>query len=147
APPPPSPLIQGSSTPSAKVVAITASTQSPPAASTSAPTAAALPDCAATMPPLDVVAGLRICWRLLNWSRMLLPLLSVVFVSLLYRACPPGILARHVLGYFARKGRRTLLQKRLDALAHVGMAAALDRHRLVDIQQFERRRRSGKSPQ
>src|SRR5438552_15742456 len=73
APPPPSPLIQGSSTPSANVVAITASTQSPPAASTSAPTAAALPDCAATMPPLDVVAGLRICWVLLNWSRMLLP--------------------------------------------------------------------------
>src|SRR5882757_1365701 len=77
APPPPSPLIQGSSTPSANVVAITASTQSPPAASTSAPTCAALPDCAATMPPLDVVAGLRICWLLLNWSRMLLPLLSV----------------------------------------------------------------------
>src|SRR5207342_1851087 len=70
APPPPSPLIQGSSTPSANVVAITASTQSPPAASTSAPTCAAFPDCAATMPPLEVTAGLRIDWVLENWSRI-----------------------------------------------------------------------------
>src|ERR1700737_4037267 len=70
APPPPTPLIQGSSTPSANVVAITASMQSPPAASTAAPTSAALRDCAATMPPLETTAGLRICWELLNWSRM-----------------------------------------------------------------------------
>src|SRR4029453_4549218 len=70
APPPPSPLIQGSSTPSAKVVAMTASTQSPPAASTSAPTCAALLDCAATMPPLEVTAGLRITCVLENWSRI-----------------------------------------------------------------------------
>jgi len=53
---------QGSSTPSANVVAITASTQSPPSASTAAPTSAAFRDCAATMPPLEVTAGLRICW-------------------------------------------------------------------------------------
>jgi hypothetical protein len=52
------------------VVAITASTQSPPAASTSAPTCAALLDCAATMPPLEVTAGLRIACVLENWSRM-----------------------------------------------------------------------------
>src|SRR5690349_3247883 len=78
APPPPAPLIQGSSTPRAKVVAITASTQSPPAASTSAPTSAALRDCAATMPPFEVTAGLRITCELENWSDMaLLP--GVVF--------------------------------------------------------------------
>src|SRR3954453_7182165 len=64
------PLIQGSSTPSANVVATTASTQSPPAASTAAPTSAAFRDCAATMPPLDVTTGLRICWALENWSCM-----------------------------------------------------------------------------
>src|ERR1019366_10683950 len=75
------PLIQGSSPPSAKVVAMTASTQSPPAASTSAPTSAALRDCAATMPPLETTAGLRICWALLNWSLMLLSSLSFTFVE------------------------------------------------------------------
>src|SRR3954470_24314706 len=62
------PLIQGSNTPSAKVVATTASTQSPPAASTSAPTSAALRDCAATIPPFEMTAGLRICWALLKRS-------------------------------------------------------------------------------
>src|SRR6516165_854626 len=62
APPPPRPFIQGSSTPSAMPVAITASTQSPPAASTSAPISAALRACAATMPPFDETAGFRICW-------------------------------------------------------------------------------------
>ena len=49
---------------------MTASTQSPPAASTEAPTSAALRDCEATMPPLETVAGLRICWALENWSRI-----------------------------------------------------------------------------
>src|SRR5688572_10365729 len=73
APPPPAPLIQGSSTPSAKVVATTASMQSPPAASTAAPISAARRDCEATMPPLDVTAGLRICWELEKWSVMALP--------------------------------------------------------------------------
>src|SRR5712671_6258621 len=71
APPPPRPLIQGSSTPRAKVVAITASMQSPPAASTPAPTSAALRDCEATTPPLETTAGLRICWVLENWSAMM----------------------------------------------------------------------------
>src|SRR5689334_1719205 len=70
APPPPMPLIHGSSVPSAKVVAIMASTQSPPAASTAAPTSAARRDCAATMPPLEETAGLRSCWELENWSSM-----------------------------------------------------------------------------
>jgi hypothetical protein len=45
---------QDLSTPSANVVATTASTHSPPAADTSAPTSAALRDCAVTMPPLVV---------------------------------------------------------------------------------------------
>src|SRR6185436_3981343 len=67
--------------------------------------------------------------------------------QLLLWAVPPGILARHVLGYLTRKGRRALLDKRLDAFADVGMAAALDRHRLVDIEQLERTRRAGESPQ
>src|SRR3954464_9266818 len=62
------PLIHGSSTPRANVVATTASMQSPPAASTLAPTSAALRDCAATIPPLETTAALRICWLLLNWS-------------------------------------------------------------------------------
>src|SRR5258705_2362337 len=70
APPPPRPLIHGSSTPKANVVAIRASMQSPPAASRPAPTSAALRDCAATMPPFEVTAGLRICWVLENWSFM-----------------------------------------------------------------------------
>ena len=47
---------------------MTASTQSPPAASTAAPTSAPFRDCAATMPPLEVRAGLRISWALENWS-------------------------------------------------------------------------------
>ena len=66
APPPPMPLFQGSRTPSAKEVATTASTQSPPAANTSAPISAALRDCATTMPPRETAAGLRNCWALLN---------------------------------------------------------------------------------
>src|SRR5690349_19154227 len=70
APPPPGPFIQGSTTPSAKPVATTASMQSPPAASTAAPTSAALRDCAATMPPLLATAGLRMIWLLENWSCM-----------------------------------------------------------------------------
>src|SRR5436190_5636501 len=82
-PPPPSPLIQGSSTPSAKVVAITASMQSPPAASTPAPTSAALRDCEATMPPLETTAGLRICWVFENWSAMMFQLLDRVRVTCL----------------------------------------------------------------
>src|SRR5204863_2608034 len=73
APPPPMPLIHGSSVPSAKVVAITASMQSPPAASTPAPTSAARRDCEATMPPLELTAGLRICCELENWSAMMFP--------------------------------------------------------------------------
>jgi hypothetical protein len=32
-----------------------------------------LRDCAATMPPFETTAGLRICWALLNWSSMALP--------------------------------------------------------------------------
>src|SRR5215211_1042723 len=71
APPPPTPLIQGSSTPSANVVAITASMQLPPAASTAAPTSAALRDCEATTPPLETTAALRICWVFENWSDMM----------------------------------------------------------------------------
>jgi hypothetical protein len=55
---------------------MTASTQSPPAARTLAPTSAAFRDCAATIPPLETTAGLRICWVLLNWSCTVLPLLS-----------------------------------------------------------------------
>src|SRR5216683_475321 len=47
-PMPPSPLFHGSRTASAKAVATTASTALPPAASISAPTAAATPFCAAT---------------------------------------------------------------------------------------------------
>src|SRR6266568_4793129 len=54
---PPSPLFHGSRTASAKAVATTASTALPPAASISAPTAAATPFCAATMPPRDAATG------------------------------------------------------------------------------------------
>src|SRR5216683_4057256 len=56
-PMPPSPLFHGSRTASAKAVATTASTALPPAASISAPTAAATPFCAATMPPRDAATG------------------------------------------------------------------------------------------
>src|SRR5437879_1743165 len=56
---PPSPLFQGSRTASAKAVATTASTALPPAASISAPIAAATPFCAATMPPRDAATGFR----------------------------------------------------------------------------------------
>src|SRR5947208_766294 len=56
---PPSPLFQGSRTASAKAVATTASTALPPAASTSAPTLAATPFCAATMPPREAAIGFR----------------------------------------------------------------------------------------
>ena len=54
---------------------------------------AALRDCAATMPPLETTAGLRICWPLLNWSLMLLlPLFLISFANLATRdtgsACP-----------------------------------------------------------
>src|SRR6266550_3325466 len=88
APPPPRPLIQGSSTPSANVVAITASMQSPPAASTAAPTSAALRDCEATMPPSDVTAGLRICWAFENWSRMTFPCRSFALAGPPWRSMP-----------------------------------------------------------
>src|SRR5437879_7152010 len=54
---PPSPLFHGSRTASAKAVATTASTALPPAASISAPIAAATPFCAATMPPRDAATG------------------------------------------------------------------------------------------
>src|SRR5947207_8278545 len=56
---PPSPLFHGSRTASAKAVATTASTALPPAASISAPTAAATPFCAATMPPREAATGFR----------------------------------------------------------------------------------------
>src|ERR1700704_1289663 len=80
------PLFQGSRTPSVKEVATTASRQSPPAANTSAPISAALRDCATTMPPRETAAGLRTCWALLNWSRILLPSLSFTLLS----AAPPA---------------------------------------------------------
>ena len=54
-----------------------------------------------------------------------------------FRGRPPRILARHVLRDLARKRRISLLDEGLHALAHVGMAAALDRHRLVDGEQIE----------
>src|SRR6185436_18647177 len=126
------PLIHGSSVPIAKVVAMTASTQSPPAASTSAPTSAARRDCAATMPPLDWTAGLRICWELENWSAIGVPRRLLLFLC----ATPPRILTRHILRDLAGEGGRTLFDEGLHAFADVGVAAALDRHRLVDIQQF-----------
>src|SRR5262249_912703 len=131
APPPPMPLIHGSSVPSAKVVAMTASMQSPPAASTSAPTSAARRDCDATMPPFELTAGLRICCELENWSAMRFPRLLLLF----WRATPPRILARHVLRHLAGEGWRALLDEGLHAFADVGMAAAFDRHRLVDVEQ------------
>src|ERR1700674_336657 len=56
---PPSPLFHGSRTASAKAVATTASTALPPAASISAPIAAATPFCAATTPPRDAATGFR----------------------------------------------------------------------------------------
>src|SRR5690349_12388039 len=58
-PPPPSPLIQGSTAPSASEVATAASTALPPASRTAAPTAAAWRFWALTIPPLAVTAGLR----------------------------------------------------------------------------------------
>src|SRR5256714_1050377 len=70
---PPRPLLHGSTTASAKAVATTASTALPPAASTSAPTWAAVPFCAATMPPREEALGLRIsqfCVRC-TWRRRL----------------------------------------------------------------------------
>src|SRR5689334_20574523 len=137
------PLIQGSSVPIAKVVAMTASTQSPPAASTAAPTSAARRDWAATMPPFDWTAGLRICWELENWSAMGFPCLLLLF----WRAAPPRILAWHILQDLAGEGGRTLLDEGLHAFADVGVAAALDRHRLVDIKELERIGRAGKAPQ
>src|SRR6185312_4374497 len=72
APPPPMPFIQGSTTPSAKPVATTASMQSPPAASTSAPISAARRDCAATMPPLELTADFRKVWELEKRSAVML---------------------------------------------------------------------------
>src|SRR5690606_30537023 len=57
------PLIQGSSTPSAKEVATAASRASPPASRTSAPAWAASRCCAATMPPRLETAGLRTTWE------------------------------------------------------------------------------------
>src|SRR6516165_1453096 len=67
---PPRPLFQGSIAASAKAVATTASTAVPPAASTSAPTLAAVPFCAATIPPRDDTPGLRISQF---WVRCILP--------------------------------------------------------------------------
>src|SRR5947209_7938 len=58
-PMPPSPLFHGSRTASANAVATTASTALPPAARMSAPTAAATPFCAATMPPCEAATGFR----------------------------------------------------------------------------------------
>src|SRR5262249_18817494 len=58
-PPPPIPLIHGSRTPSAKLVATAASTALPPAASTSAPTEAASRLWEATMPPAAVTTAFR----------------------------------------------------------------------------------------
>src|SRR3546814_8737280 len=63
APPPAGPLIQGSKTPIAKETATAASTALPPAASASAPISAARRCCAATMPCLEAVAGLRVTWE------------------------------------------------------------------------------------
>src|SRR6201994_3396080 len=57
--------------------------QSPPAASTAAPTSAALRDCAATMPPLLAIAGLRMVWLLENWSCMA-PVTFLVLSCCLY---------------------------------------------------------------
>src|SRR5579863_1992011 len=54
---PPGPLFHGSRTASAKAVATTASTALPPAASISAPIAAATPFCAATTPPRETATG------------------------------------------------------------------------------------------
>src|SRR5882757_140169 len=103
APPPPRPRIQGSSTPSAKVVATTASMQSPPAASTLAPTSAALRDCEATMPPFETTAGLRICWVLENWSFM--SLFLPVRTPVLREANAARVFAPYhdrALGFFGR---------------------------------------------
>ncbi|WP_309246718.1 hypothetical protein [Ramlibacter montanisoli] len=58
------PLIQGSSTPSAKEVATAASTASPPAASTAAPTRAAPLCCEATTPASVAITALRTDWVL-----------------------------------------------------------------------------------
>src|SRR5271168_3900126 len=55
---PPRPLFHGSTAARAKAVATTASTALPPALSTSAPTPAALPLCAATTPPREDTGGL-----------------------------------------------------------------------------------------
>src|SRR5271167_1559578 len=64
APPPPGPLIHGSTTPIAKDVATAASTASPPAARMAAPTSAARRCCAATIPPEDETAAFRTIWLL-----------------------------------------------------------------------------------
>src|SRR5919198_5147948 len=56
---PPSPVLHGSTTASANAVATTASTAVPAAASASAPIWAAVPFCAATMPPREDAPGLR----------------------------------------------------------------------------------------
>ena len=58
-PQPPSPLIQGSTAPTAKPVAMAASTALPPAARIAAPAAAARRLWLATIPPEPVTAGLR----------------------------------------------------------------------------------------
>src|SRR3954453_11030036 len=119
------PLIHGSSTPRANVVAMTASMQSPPAASTLAPTSAALRDCAATIPALETTAALRICWLLLNCSCTLLPSLSFrcvgekldridVKTSGAPRAMPPRLLANAIL---CRNPARSMLQRRPNAAA------------------------------
>src|ERR1700688_3810598 len=53
--------------------------QSPPAASTEAPISAALRDCAATIPPLETVAGLRSCWALLKRSFMVIAIFFLIW--------------------------------------------------------------------
>src|SRR5439155_6440970 len=76
---------------------MTASMQSPPAASTPAPISAAFRDCEATMPPLEVTAGLRICWELENWSVMS----GLVVSCFLFRDCVSSALRRKPHRQFA----------------------------------------------
>src|SRR5690625_935608 len=72
-PPPPIPLIQGSTTPNAREVTTTASTALPPAASTAAPACAARRFWDTTMPPSETMAGLRMTWRRERLSTMTAP--------------------------------------------------------------------------
>jgi hypothetical protein len=52
--------------------------------------------CAATMPPLETTAGLRICWALLNWSIMVLPFVALDY-SCKFGACWHGVPASNFL--------------------------------------------------